>query len=89
VQNFLKSKVLKKIDHPRYSPDLKPCDYWLFDYIKERLDDEPCAKTLATSITKILSSIPGSEYLKTFKKYIERLELCVLAEGAYFEHFMK
>ena len=42
------------IDHPPYSPDLAPCDFWLFDYIKERLDDEPCAKTLATFVTNIL-----------------------------------
>lgn len=89
VRNFLKSKGLKTIDHPPYSPDLAPCDYWLFDYIKERLNDEPCAQSLATSITTILSSTPIQEYQKTFKKYIERLELCVLAEGAYFEHFMK
>ena len=27
--------------------------------------------------------------VKTLKKYIEKLELCVLAEGDYFEHFMK
>ena len=89
VHNFLKSKGMKTIDHPPYSPDLAPCDYWLFDYIKDRLDDEINAETLATSITNIVSSIPHSEYCKTFKKYIERLELCVLAEGDYFEHFMK
>jgi histone-lysine N-methyltransferase SETMAR len=89
VRNFLQSKGLKEIDHPPYSPDLAPCDFWLFDYIKERLDDEESPETLATSIANILSSIPTSEYRKTFKKYIERLELCVLAEGDYFEHFMK
>lgn len=89
VRSFLESKGLKEIDHPPYSPDLAPCDFWLFDYIKERLDDEENAESLAKSITKILHSIPVSEYKKTFKKYIERLELCVLAEGDYFEHFMK
>jgi len=89
VRNFLQSKGLGEIDHSPYSPDLAPCDFWLFDYIKERLDDEPCAETLATSVTNILHSIPATEYHKTFKKYIERLELCVLAEGDYFEHFMK
>jgi len=86
VRNFLESKGLRTIDHPAYSPDLAPCDYWLFDYIKERLDDELNAETLADSVTKVLSSIPHSEYQKTFKKYVERLEFCVLAEGDYFEH---
>ena len=58
------------IDHQLYSPDLAPCDFWLFDYIKERLDDEPCAKTLATFVTNILHSRPATEYHKKLKKYI-------------------
>ena len=73
------SAVLAKL-----SPTL--CDFWLFDYIK---DDEETPETLATSIANILSSTPESEYRKTFKKYIERQERCELAEGDYFEHFMK
>ena len=79
---------MKTIDHPQYSLDLLPSNYWLFNYIKDRLDDE-INETLARSITNILWSIPHSECCKTFKKYIERLELNILAEGDYFEHFMK
>jgi len=89
VINFVKSNGMKIIDHPPYSPDLAPCDYWLFDYIKECLDDEIDQESLAKSLTNVVSSIPHSEYIKTFKKYIERLEYCILAEGDYFEYFMK
>ena len=41
------------------------------------------------SITFILNNLPKKEYQKTFDKYIERLENCIIAEGDYFEHFMK
>ena len=37
VIKYLKSKDFIMMDHPPYSPDLAPSDFWLFDYIKERL----------------------------------------------------
>ena len=49
VHNFLQSKGLAEIDHPPYSPDLAHYQ----GFIKERLDDEPCAETLAISVTNI------------------------------------
>ena len=31
VSKFIESNVVIEIDHPPYSPDLGPCDFWLFD----------------------------------------------------------
>ena len=69
------------MDHPPYSPDLAPSDFWLFDYIKQRLDDHTSAESLIRQITAIVRSIPKEEYLKTFQKWIERMELCIKYEG--------
>jgi histone-lysine N-methyltransferase SETMAR len=89
TRNFIQSSGIIEIDHPPYSPDLAPSDYWLFDYIKRNLDDQESDEALLRSITKIVKAIPHSEYIKTFQKYKERLELCILADGDYFEHYMK
>ena len=89
VYNFLQSNGIQIIDHPPYSPDLAPCDYWLFDYIKQRLGDQKDEDSLHKSITKILKSIPHQDYIKKFKKYIERLEYCINVENKYFEYLMK
>ncbi|CAF1233168.1 unnamed protein product, partial [Rotaria sordida] len=32
--------------YPPYSSDLAPCDYWLNDYIKRNLTDQPNEKSL-------------------------------------------
>ena len=56
VRKFIESNGVIEIDHPPYSPDLAPCDYWLFDYIKQRLGDENDASSLLKSITKIVNS---------------------------------
>ena len=37
VQEYLKESGLDVLDHPPYSPDLPPCDFWLFPRLKEML----------------------------------------------------
>jgi hypothetical protein len=34
VGKFLANKSITKMDHPPYSPDLAPCDFWLFPKLK-------------------------------------------------------
>ncbi|CAF1418374.1 unnamed protein product [Adineta ricciae] len=74
--------------HPPYSPDLAPCDFWLFGYLKRNLDTYPDSTSLATAVTKELNSIPVNEYQKTFQKWIQRMKLCIEHRGDYFEHLM-
>ena len=50
--------------HPPYSPDLAPCDYWLNDYIKRNLIDQPNEKSLARAVSKVVKNIPEEEYKK-------------------------
>lgn len=89
VHDFLTANHINLVSHPPYSPDLAPCDFWLFDYIKQRLNDHTSQKSLVKAVTNIVDEIPVSEYKKTFDKWIQRLELCVQNEGHYFEHLMK
>ena len=37
VQEYQKESGLDVLDHPPYSPDLSPCDFWLFPKLKEML----------------------------------------------------
>ncbi|CAF4629919.1 unnamed protein product, partial [Rotaria socialis] len=41
VINCLTEEGINIIPHPPYSPDLAPWDYWLNDYIKQNLTDQP------------------------------------------------
>ena len=54
VRNFLVDQGLALIEHPAYSPDLAPCDFWLFDHIKAQLDDHDSAESLEMQMTSIL-----------------------------------
>ena len=37
TREFLENSGLKTLPHPPYSPDLAPCDFWLFSRIKDEL----------------------------------------------------
>jgi hypothetical protein len=63
-----------------------PCDFWLNDYIKRNLDDHEDANSLRLAVTKLMKEIPKEEYRKTFKKLVERMQLCIDNNGDYFEH---
>ena len=88
VFSYLQEKKIKVIPHPPYSPDLTPSDFWLFNRLKRNLDEYPDAKSLAKALSKELNSIPIEEYQKTFKKWIERMKLCIQHDGDYFEHLL-
>ena len=89
VITFLNDNKLILMDHPPYSPDLAPSDFWLFDYIKTRLHDHGSAESLNRRITEIVNYIDENEWKKTFDKWIERMEMCVKNKGHYFEHLLK
>jgi hypothetical protein len=76
-----------KLDHPPYSLDLAPCDFWLFPKLKialmgHRLSDTADIQGLATTI---LQSIPEEEFQKCFEQCKHRLIECIEAQGDYFE----
>jgi histone-lysine N-methyltransferase SETMAR len=88
VLAYIKGKSLQLMPHPRYSPDLSPCDFWLNDYIKLHLTDQTDEDSLFDAVTEVLNSIPEKEYRKTFTKLLERMQRCIDNQGDYFEHLM-
>jgi histone-lysine N-methyltransferase SETMAR len=89
VDNFLKDNGIAKIQHPPYSPDLAPCDFWLFDMLKKELTSQPDARSLKNEVTRILSQVDKKEFAKTFYKWLERMQCCINNKGEYFEHLIK
>jgi hypothetical protein len=49
VHEFLAKKSVTKIYHPPYSPDLVPCDFWLFPELKMPWEKNKNLLTFMTS----------------------------------------
>lgn len=86
VISYLERKGFKIMWHPPWSPDLAPCDFWLFKRIKQHLSDAKDVKSLKSQITEILSEIPKEEYVWAFNNWLERMQLCIDVGGDYIEH---
>ena len=84
VKTYLQNEGITIIDHPPYSPDLAPSDFWLFSKLKRCLTSHEDVESLKLQITEVLRYIPQEEYLKTFKKYLKRMQLCIDNNGDYF-----
>ena len=87
VQEYLKEYGLDVLDHPPYSPDLSPCDFWLFPRLKEMLAGH-CFEFrcgIGSGIYQCLQHIPKEDYWAAFQKWVDWCKMCVEADGAYFE----
>ena len=84
---FLSEQGIQVLDHPPYSPDLAPCDFWLFPVLKEKLAGRKFDRVqdLAKAVRSELSGLPKTDYQRALENWRRRLELCIRANGEYFE----
>ena len=87
VTAFLKKEKVTVLPHPPYSPDLAPCDFFLFPKLKAFLAGRKyqSQQALGSAIHQYLITVPKSAYRDAFKKWIHRLKLCISSHGEYFE----
>jgi hypothetical protein len=64
VLNYLESESITIIKHPPNSPDLAPCDFWWFDFIKENLPDQSDSESLHCAASDFMNSLNKEEYRK-------------------------
>ena len=87
VQDYLKQEKVVELPHPPYSPDLAPCDFFLFPRLKKYLSGRKFVqrKHLGSAIFQCLHSIPRKDYQNAFNDWIRRLKVCISVKGEYFE----
>ncbi|XP_061705471.1 histone-lysine N-methyltransferase SETMAR-like [Cydia pomonella] len=85
--DYFSSKNVTILPHPPYSPDLAPCDFYLFPKIKEKLKGrrfENKEDALAAYNYEI-SEVSKEEWSSVFSKWFRRMEKCIRVHGDYFE----
>ena len=87
VKSFLASEKVKVLIHPPYSPDLSPCDFFLFPRLKKMLSGNKYTSrsSLGSAVYQCLQQIPKEDYLSAFRDWVKRLQKCVSVKGEYFE----
>ena len=87
VKYFLTSEKVIVLNHPPYSPDLSPCDFFLLPWLKKMLSRNKYTSrsSLGSAIYQCLQQIPKEDYLSAFHDWVKRLQKCVSVKGEYFE----
>ena len=73
---------IKTVPHPLYSPDLAPCDFWLFPKLRgfryETIEE------MKEAVTKVIDILTQEDFHGAFQKLLEQYK-CIAAGGDYFE----
>ena len=90
VKSFLTSEKVKVLNHPPYSPDPSPCDFFLFPRLKKMLSGNKYTSrsSLGSAIYQCLQQIPIEAYLSAFRDWVKRLQKCVSVKGGILWRFV-
>ena len=73
VTSFLASEKVKVLHHPPYSPDLSPCDFFLFPRLKKMLSGNKYTSrsSLDSAFYQCLQQLPKEDYLSAFCDWVK------------------
>ena len=74
---------IKAVPHPHYSPDLAPCDFWLFPKLRSCCYET--SKEMKEAVTKVIDTLIQKDFHAAFQKLLEWYNKCIAAGGDYFE----
>ena len=84
VYLFVFAKKVEMLDHPPYSPDLAPADYFLFPKIKAELAGDHIAPGgFKKAWYRVMGKVKKEDFTKAFWKWTDRHEKCIELEGGY------
>jgi histone-lysine N-methyltransferase SETMAR len=87
-KQFLAQWKVTVLDHPPYSPDLAPADYFLFRKVKfhskGRLFDS--ISDIQKAVTSTVNIIANDDFYEGIQKLYDRANLCIHLERMYVEN---
>ena len=74
---------IKTVPQPPCSPDLDPCDFFLFPKLRgcryETIEE------MKEAVTKVIDTLTQEDFHGAFQKLLERYNKCIATGGVYFK----
>ena len=83
VTDYLTEMGIKSVPQPPNSPDLTPCDFWLFP--KLRGYHYETTEEMKEAAMKVIDTLTQEDFHGSFQKLLEQYNQCIAAGGDYFE----
>ena len=83
VKSFLSSEKVKVLNHPPHSPDLSPCNFFLFPRLKKMPSGNKYTSrsSLGSAIYQCLQHIPKEDYLSAFSRLGKKVTKMCFSKG--------
>lgn len=87
VQEVINECGFKELQHPPYSPDLAPCDYYLFSKLKKHLRGRRFLSNddLENAVESYFAELPKEFFFEGIALLEKRWNKCVTVNGSYVE----
>ncbi len=86
VEDWFAATAVQRLEHPAYSPDLAPADFFLFPKVKEALAGTTLtSRTIRATWDGVTAGIPKEAFAAAFEKWYSRCLKCIELEGNYVE----
>ncbi|CAH1973101.1 unnamed protein product [Acanthoscelides obtectus] len=87
TRQYLTEENVELLDHPPYSPDLIPNDFFTFPKIKNRLRGQrlQSPEEAVDAFKNAVLYLPANEWNKCLENWFERMQMCINLRGEYFE----
>lgn len=83
IRQFLAERNIAVLDQPPYSPDLAPCDFFLFPKLKEVIKGTHFSdvETIKMAVTTELRNIPKEAFQQCMNAWQKRMRKCIRLGG--------
>ena len=90
VKSFLASEKVKVLNHLSYSPDLSPCDFFLFPRLKKMPSGNQYTSrsSLGSAIYQCLQQIPKEDHLSAFLRLGKKVAKMCFSKGGILGRFL-
>jgi len=87
IREFLAKKNIPVLPHPPYSPDLAPCDFFLFPKLKSELKGHHfgTVENIQKVVTDELYTLTENDFRYCYDQWGKRWNHCVASQGSCFE----
>ena len=83
VTDYLAKMGIKTVPPRPYSPDVAPCDFWLFPKLRgcryETIEE------MKEAVKRVIDTLTQDDFHEAYEKLLERYNKCIAARGDYFE----
>jgi transposase len=87
TNEFLTKRNIPSLPQPPYSPDLAPCDFFLFSQLNKTMKFRrfDYVENIQANAARQLRAITKSDYQRCLRQWQERCNKCIQAQEYYFE----